>query len=212
MLVTKKYTKILKLAICLFIATMVIFFAANFALAAAPVTGFGTAPGGTQTDVGQAIGLGARDPRVIAASIINVALGFLGIIAVSLIIYAGWPWMTSAGDERKIEQAKNILKNAAIGLIIILSAFAIASFILNSLLGAVPSGGIAPPGGGDGGGISALGSGIISSHYPERGQKDIARNTKIAVTFKEAMDPATIITGDKINAQNIKIYKTKELV
>ena len=56
------------------------------------------------------LSLGAQDIRITIAKIIRVALGFLGIIAVSLIIYAGWLWMTSAGDERKIEQAKNILK------------------------------------------------------------------------------------------------------
>ena len=60
------------------------------------------------------IGLGDEDPRVIIAKIIRIALGFLGIIAVCLIMYAGWLWMSSEGDEEKINQAKKILKNAII--------------------------------------------------------------------------------------------------
>lgn len=81
-------------------------------------------------------GLSVVDPRVMAANIIRIALGFLGIIAVCLIIYAGFLWMTAGGEAEKVEKAKKILTEAVIGLIIILSAFAIASFILNSLIGA----------------------------------------------------------------------------
>ena len=70
--------------------------------------------------VNNAIGLSsASDIRVIIARIINIALGFLGIIAVILIIYAGWLWMTAGGEADKIDRAKRILTGAIIGLIII---------------------------------------------------------------------------------------------
>jgi len=202
MLTHQKCIKILKIAVYLFIATTAIFLLGNSVLAAvSPDVGI-TYPEGTGLS-------NAQDIRIIIARIIRVIIGFLGIIAVGLIMYAGWLWMSSEGNEEKIEQAKKTLTNAVIGLIIIISAFAIVSFVLNSLLGT--GGSVAPPsGGGSGGGVSALGSGIINSHYPERNQKDISRNTKIAVTFKEAIDPATIMSGDKINAANIKIYKTKD--
>lgn len=203
MLTRLKYSKILKIAVCFFIATTAIFLLSNFVLAAAPPDVGITYPEGTGLS-------NTQDIRIIIAKIIRVIIGFLGIIAVGLIMYAGWLWMTSGGNEEKIEQAKKILTNAVIGLIIIISAFAIASFVLNSLLGAGDGNVTTPPGGGGGGGVSALGSGIISSHYPGRNQKDISRNTKIAVTFKEAMDPSTIIIDGKINGQNIKIYKTKD--
>lgn len=203
MLTRLKYTKILKIAVCLFIATTAIFLLANFSLAATgPDVGI-TYPEGTGLS-------NTQDIRIIIAKIIRVIIGFLGVIAVGLIIYAGWLWMTSEGNEEKVEQAKKVLTNAVIGLIIILSAFAIVSFILNKLLGASDGNVTAPPGGGSASGIAALGSGIISSHYPARNQKDIPRNTKIVVTFKEAIDPATIMSGDKINTANIKIYKTKD--
>lgn len=110
---------------------------AHFALAATLNVGLDKAAG---------TGLSVTDPRIVAAKIIRIALGFLGIIAVGLIIYAGWLWMTAAGDEQKIEKAKKILINAVIGLIIILSAFAIASFILSRLLSATGANGGNTPG------------------------------------------------------------------
>lgn len=85
--------------------------------------------------------LSATDPRELAGRVINIALGFLGVIAVGLIIYAGFLWMTSNGDEEKVGQAKNLLKNAAIGLVIILAAWGIAVFILNKLGGSGGTGG-----------------------------------------------------------------------
>jgi len=79
-------------------------------------------------------GLDERDPRGIAASVINVALGFLGIIAVGLILYAGFKWMTAAGSDDKITEARKLLVAGVIGLIIILAAFAIANFVLTQLI------------------------------------------------------------------------------
>src|SRR3989338_7576776 len=43
-----------------------------------------------------------NDPRVIVAQIIREVLGFLGILAVIIILYAGFKWMTSGGSEDKI--------------------------------------------------------------------------------------------------------------
>jgi hypothetical protein len=58
-----------------------------------------------------------------------------------LIIYAGFLWMTSGGNEKHTEQAKNILTSAIIGLIIVLSAYAITAFIGRQLTetGALPA-------------------------------------------------------------------------
>lgn len=163
----------------------------------------------TGLDYAAKTGLGAQDIRVTIAKIVRIILGFLGLIAVGLILYAGWLWMSSEGNEEKVSQAKKVLKNAIIGLIIILSAFAIVSFVLNRLLAATVTGNLAGGGPGPGGGgIAALGNGIIESHYPARNQQDVPRNTKIAITFKEPIDATTIMNGDQLNSQNIIIYKT----
>ena len=87
------------------------------------------------------IALSAEDPRAVVARIINITMLLLGVIALGLIIWGGFIWMTSNGAEEKIEQAKKILKNGIIGLLIILSAWGIATFILNRLISATGSGG-----------------------------------------------------------------------
>lgn len=170
-------------------------------------------------DYGENIGLGNLDPRVVAANIVRVALGFLAIIVVILIIYAGFVWMTSEGDEAKITQAKKIIKNAVIGLIIILASFGITTFLINKFLEGTIGGPGGPGGpGGGGGGIPALGSGIIESHYPARDQRNLPRNTSIFVTFKEPMNAGTIIVdtngsgilGDWIDSNGDGIYDDGE--
>ncbi len=80
--------------------------------------------------------LASTDIRVIVARIINIFLGLLSLLAVGIVIYGGVTWMTAGGDEGKIEDARKILVNGAIGLVIVLSAFAISRFVLNRLQGA----------------------------------------------------------------------------
>lgn len=77
--------------------------------------------------------LGNRDIRVVVAKIINAVLILLGIVAVVIVLYGGFVYMTSGGQEEKISQGKKILINGAIGLVIILSAFAIVQFVLSGL-------------------------------------------------------------------------------
>ena len=89
-------------------------------------------------EVGKAYTTGEpQDPRLVVADIIKIVLGFLGIIAVILILYAGFKWMTSGGNEEKVSSAKKILTAGIIGLAIILSAYLIANFIINRIYGAV---------------------------------------------------------------------------
>jgi len=84
--------------------------------------------------ISETIGLSAADPRETAAKIINVALGFLGIIAVVIVLYGGFMWMTAAGNEERISKAKQILTAGIIGLVIIIMAWAIASYVVRTLM------------------------------------------------------------------------------
>lgn len=124
--------------------------------------------------------------------------------------------MTSQGDDEKINRAKSILSGAIIGLIIILSAFGIASFVLNSMLGSTigTNSGDSSNGGntGSGRGIGAAGNLIIETHYPARNQENIPRNTKVMITFKEPINPTTIIAGGNINFENVKIFATEDTI
>ncbi|MDD5071279.1 MAG: hypothetical protein PHQ42_00920 [Patescibacteria group bacterium] len=96
--------------------------------------------GGYQTDVGDELKLGEEDPRVIIASVINVALGFLGIIAVIIILLGGFKWMTAGGNEDKVAEARKLISAGIIGLIIILAAWGIARFVIEKLYTATGAG------------------------------------------------------------------------
>ena len=142
--------------------------------------------------------LGKGDIRLVIAKIIRAFFALLGIIFVVLVLYAGYTIMLSGGEEAKVTKGKLILKNAVIGLLIILSAFTITQFIINALADATGSGGRGSSSTGSVpvfdtfSGSGSLGN-IISDHYPFRSQTDVARNTKIIVTFREPIDPSSII-------------------
>lgn len=143
-------------------------------------------------------GLPTTDIREIIANVIRVALGLLGIIAVVIIMYGGWLWMTAGGNEEQIGRAKKTLINGAVGLAIILSAYSIVLFVMN-LLGI--GGGnnerdynyTPPPGIMNMAGTGAWGK-IILDHYPVPNQVDVPRNTKIAITFAKPVDATSFTT------------------
>ncbi len=140
-------------------------------------------------------GLGTTDLIVVISNIVRIILGTLGILAVLIILYAGFVWMTASGDSDKVEKAKKILVSAVIGLVIIFSAFAIASFIISSLTGnfyGTGGGNDRGPGGLGDLGRWGIGRGPIESVYPAPNATDIPINTRIIVTFKEQIKSDTI--------------------
>ncbi len=145
-------------------------------------------------EVGQTIKLSSADPRQIVVRIINIALGLIGIILVCLILYAGFLWMTSGGKEEQIGRAKAIIRNAIIGLIIILSAWAITKFIIERLLGATADGGGGGSSGGSGFG-GGLGGGSGSASFQvlaisPKGNVAI-RNIEVKMLFTKPVDDQT---------------------
>ena len=150
--------------------------------------------------------------------LLQVFFGLLGVVALALLMYGGFIWMTAAGDPNKVDKAKKIIQNAIVGLVIIFSAFAITTFLMG-IFGRYFGGGAG--GGGDylGGpndwGRSAIGAGPIESVYPRPNQVDVPINTRIAVTFKQAIRPDSICESVDANgrcsnsvAKNIQICET----
>ena len=67
----------------------------------------------------------------IVANIVNIVYGLIGVIFFVLIIYAGILWMTAGGKDEQVKKAQNIIQRSAIGLFIVVLAYAITYFILN---------------------------------------------------------------------------------
>ncbi len=89
--------------------------------------------------IAQTIGLSTADVRVTIAKIIRVAMGLLGIIAVVIVLIGGFTWMTAGGNDEKVGEAKKWIFSGIIGLAIILSAYAIANFVITNLVSATTS-------------------------------------------------------------------------
>lgn len=66
-------------------------------------------------------------------NLIKYILAFLGVIAMIVILYAGFNWMTAGGNDEKVGKAKKTLIAGLIGLVIVLLAFAIATFVIQRI-------------------------------------------------------------------------------
>jgi len=145
------------------------------------------------------IALGSRSPVEIALSLISWFLGILAILAVLLVLYGGFLWLFSQGDEEKIQKAKDVLKNALIGMVIILSAWGIVLYVLSVLIGV--TGGSSSDSNSDGSGcLGCSVPGGSSSFYvlstnPEAGETDVVMCTDITVRFSSTIDQ-TSVTDD----------------
>ena len=73
------------------------------------------------------------DLTLIVGRIISVVLSFSGIILLCYFIYAGFLWMTASGDSKKVDKAKDILKNAIIGGLVLATAYALSAFVIDAL-------------------------------------------------------------------------------
>lgn len=119
----------------------IVSFAATLAIAAAvviPATTFAQTtaadPYGVNAVGDSGLSLSGGDVRQTAARLINVALGFLGIIAVIIVLIGGFKYMLSGGEQSKTEEARKLIVSGIIGLAIILSAWAITSFVMSRLV------------------------------------------------------------------------------
>lgn len=78
--------------------------------------------------------------NVVIGRVINIVIGFLGIVLLVLFLYAGFLWMTAGGDEENVKKAKQLLLNAVIGYFIIGGAYALTSFVLSNLAAVTAAG------------------------------------------------------------------------
>ncbi len=144
-------------------------------------------------EVGDVSGLQDEDLRIVVAKIIRTFLTVLGVIAVVIVLYGGFMWMTARGEADKVDKAKKILLNGFIGLAIILLSWSITTFVLNALLEA--TGGDGDYTSSDSGAGGSYGGGSVTSFavagYSPEGEVSI-RNVVAEVTFSRTLDEDTV--------------------
>lgn len=149
---------------------------------------------------------------------------FSAIIIVLLLaasIYAGSLWVTSEGDEEKIERAQNMLKIAAAVLVFIAIIYFIGMYLIGRFSkprsGALPQSDAVVD-------IpmeqsQAIGGCSLQSVFPEPNQKGVQRNVPIILTFNSLANPATmcaagegakICNGEALLTQNVRIFDLKD--
>jgi len=76
----------------------------------------------------------------IIGSIINIVLGFVGVIFLVLIIYGGVKWMVAGfgnGGAEDIKKSRTIIMQAFIGLMIVLGAFVLTNYVVFKIIDVV---------------------------------------------------------------------------
>ena len=124
------------IAICILsLSLLFIFLNVNQASAALPgqfgefLNQAGTAGTYNTASQGQA---GYINPLI--GTVINTIVSFIGLIFLAMVVFSGIQWMTSGGNDKKIEEAKQRIVNATIGLTIVFVAYSISYFIFKSLM------------------------------------------------------------------------------
>lgn len=69
-----------------------------------------------------------------AGNIVGTVLAFVGVLFLLLVIYGGILWMTAAGNEATVTKARTLIINSVVGLIIVLAAYALTSFLGTQIL------------------------------------------------------------------------------
>jgi hypothetical protein len=77
--------------------------------------------------------LNVDSPQLLIGRVINSILGVVGSLALVMFVYGGLIWMTSSGSSDQVKKGKDILIWAAIGLVIIFSAYGIIRFVIQGV-------------------------------------------------------------------------------
>ncbi|MDD3711611.1 MAG: hypothetical protein PHP37_03370 [Patescibacteria group bacterium] len=129
-----------------FLILLIVFFFSVFSLTGVLAGNLGDAfssGGNSSLDVmasegGYSTDRSSSSPESVIAMVIQALLSIVGVVFIIIIIYGGIIWMTAGGNEEKIDKAKDLVKRAVIGLIIVVSAYAISIFVVNVFIDQVP--------------------------------------------------------------------------
>lgn len=129
--------RIVTLSVFLFLAFSLLGFAQVFAIGQSDV---GNLTHGNYTQWNYFTrGFGVKDyggviqPGTLVQRITAIFFGVLGLIAVVMVMYSGFLWLTAGGEEEKSKKATTLLFQSIVGLIIILAAWMLTYWVLEQL-------------------------------------------------------------------------------
>lgn len=177
------------LVVALFLGASLAFGSHAFAQVVDPTSGLET--------FGQAAGFVTTGSLTLTiARLIRTVITLLGILAVIFVMYGGFSFMTAGGNDDKVKRARKILTSAVIGLVIVLSSFAIVQFVLGQLSSALESGGTTTDGSDgyypDGTGGS---TGVFELTSVNTDCADAIMNFQPQFTFSQRVSAATVDAG-----------------
>ena len=70
------------------------------------------------------------------SSVLGYIWTIMGIIVVLMLLYAGFKFMTAAGDDTKLQEAKDTVKYSIIGIVIMVLSGGVMALIENFMRGA----------------------------------------------------------------------------
>ncbi|HRY36741.1 MAG TPA: hypothetical protein P5230_02575 [Candidatus Magasanikbacteria bacterium] len=79
------------------------------------------------------IGISNQEPLDIIQGLVRLVLGFVGIVLMVLIIYAGFTWIKARDNSGEVDKAKDIIESAIYGIVIVVLAYGISEFIFSRL-------------------------------------------------------------------------------
>ncbi len=101
-------------------------------------TSIGEKIGGGIIEMGKSLGVQPEGGQPVVFSValikvVNIILGFTGILFFILLLYGGFLWMTAREEAEQVVKAKKIIRQVITGLIIILTARLLTEFLLTQL-------------------------------------------------------------------------------
>lgn len=122
--------KSLILTVCAFFQAYLLFPLSAKAAVEVGLNGANTA----LTSVGTSVsGANQSSLPTILGRIISVLLGFLGVLFIGLVVYAGFLYLTDQGAGENVKKAKKLLTTSIIGLVIVVAAYAIATYVIGAM-------------------------------------------------------------------------------
>ena len=84
------------------------------------------------------------DPREFIGNVIKGMMSIIGSISLFMFVYGGFLWVTSLGEEKRVDRGKKIMTWAVMGLAVIASAYVIVNAIILGLVSGSATGSVTP--------------------------------------------------------------------